>query len=168
MFAMEKEHPEQPESVNDTHLVEQGDTNTTLDSSNMSNNGRDANQDDDLTKERELLASLIEQMKLEIDGSKKTNKSKSSNKLYEKQTQHPEQPESVNDTHLVEQGDTNTTLDSSNMSNNGRDANQDDDLTKERELLASLIEQMKLEIDGSKKTNKSKSSNKLYEKQTRS
>ncbi|GJY89207.1 hypothetical protein Tco_0503835 [Tanacetum coccineum] len=81
VFAMEKEHLEQPESVNDTYLMEQGDTNTTPDSSYMSNNGREADQDDDLAKERELLASLIEQMKLEIDGSKKTNKSlESSNK----------------------------------------------------------------------------------------
>ncbi|GKC62784.1 hypothetical protein Tco_1095382 [Tanacetum coccineum] len=72
---MEQEHPKQPESVNDTYLVEQGDTNTTPDSSDMSNNGREADHDDDITKERGFLASLIEQMKLEIDGSKKTNKS---------------------------------------------------------------------------------------------
>ncbi|GJX28729.1 hypothetical protein Tco_0236808 [Tanacetum coccineum] len=45
------------------------------------NNGREADQDDDLAKERELLASLFELMKLEIDGCKKTNKSlESSNK----------------------------------------------------------------------------------------
>ncbi|GJW09377.1 hypothetical protein Tco_1575204 [Tanacetum coccineum] len=57
-------------------------TSTTLDSSNMSNNRGEADQDDQmLQKERELLASLIEQMKLEIDGSKKINKSlESSNK----------------------------------------------------------------------------------------
>ncbi|GJY09888.1 hypothetical protein Tco_0378073 [Tanacetum coccineum] len=81
VFAMEKEHHEQPESVNDTYMVEQGDTDTTLDLSDMSNNGREVVQDDDLEKERKLLASLIEQMKLEIDGSNKTNKSlESSNK----------------------------------------------------------------------------------------
>ncbi|GKB50489.1 hypothetical protein Tco_0901242, partial [Tanacetum coccineum] len=75
VFAMEKEHSEQLESVNDTHLVEQGDTNTSPDSSDMSNNGREADQGDDLAKEHELLSSLIEQMKLKIDGSTKTNKS---------------------------------------------------------------------------------------------
>ncbi|GKF93975.1 hypothetical protein Tco_0283675 [Tanacetum coccineum] len=75
VFAMEQEHPKQPESVNDTYLVEQGDTNTTPDSSDLSNNGREADHDDDITKERGFLASLIEQMKLEIDRSKKTNKS---------------------------------------------------------------------------------------------
>ncbi|GKD05023.1 hypothetical protein Tco_1179997, partial [Tanacetum coccineum] len=32
------EHPEQPESVNDTYLEEQGDTNITLDSLDMSTN----------------------------------------------------------------------------------------------------------------------------------
>ncbi|GJW90278.1 hypothetical protein Tco_0167831 [Tanacetum coccineum] len=81
VFTMEKEHPEQPEYVNDTYLVEQGDTNTTVDSSDMSNNGREVDQDDDLAKERELLDSLIKQMKIEIDGSKQNNKSlESSNK----------------------------------------------------------------------------------------
>ncbi|GJR03627.1 retrovirus-related pol polyprotein from transposon TNT 1-94 [Tanacetum coccineum] len=54
----------------------------TLDSSNMSYNRGEAGQDDQmLQQERELLASLIEQMKIEIDGSKQNNKSlESSNK----------------------------------------------------------------------------------------
>ncbi|GJV93587.1 hypothetical protein Tco_1541400 [Tanacetum coccineum] len=39
VFANERQHPEQPESVNDTYLVEQSDTNITSDSSDMSNNG---------------------------------------------------------------------------------------------------------------------------------
>ncbi|GJY06232.1 RNA-directed DNA polymerase [Tanacetum coccineum] len=56
VFAMEKEHHEQLESVD---------------------------QDDDLVKERDLLASLIEQLKCEIDESKKQNKSlESSNKAF--------------------------------------------------------------------------------------
>ncbi|GKD12365.1 hypothetical protein Tco_1196772 [Tanacetum coccineum] len=37
VFAMEKVHPEQPESINDTYMVERGDSNTTHDSSYMSN-----------------------------------------------------------------------------------------------------------------------------------
>ncbi|GJW38589.1 hypothetical protein Tco_0064434 [Tanacetum coccineum] len=66
----------QSKFVNDTYLVEQGD------SSYMSNNGGEADQDDlMLQKQRELLASLIELIKIKIDGSKKNNKSlKSSNK----------------------------------------------------------------------------------------
>ncbi|GJX59785.1 retrovirus-related pol polyprotein from transposon TNT 1-94, partial [Tanacetum coccineum] len=82
VFANERQQPKQPESVNDTYLMEQGDTNITHDSSVMSNNGEEADQDDHmLKKERELLASLIEQLKVEIDGSKQTNKSlESSNK----------------------------------------------------------------------------------------
>ncbi|GJZ87197.1 hypothetical protein Tco_0658807 [Tanacetum coccineum] len=47
VFAIENEHPEQPESVNDIYLEEQ---------------------------ERDLLASLIEKLKCEIDDSKKRNK----------------------------------------------------------------------------------------------
>ncbi|GKF22535.1 hypothetical protein Tco_0074857, partial [Tanacetum coccineum] len=39
VFANERQHPKQPESINDTYLVEQCDTNITFDSSDMSNNG---------------------------------------------------------------------------------------------------------------------------------
>nr|GEZ89228.1 hypothetical protein [Tanacetum cinerariifolium] len=82
VFANDRQHPEQPESVNDTYLMEQCDTNITSDSSNMCNNSDVADQDDQmLQKERELLTSLIEKLKVEIDGSKQTNKSlESSNK----------------------------------------------------------------------------------------
>nr|GEU45445.1 hypothetical protein [Tanacetum cinerariifolium] len=48
VFANARQHPEQLESVNDTYLVEQSDTNITLDSSDMSNNGEDADQDDQI------------------------------------------------------------------------------------------------------------------------
>ncbi|GJT77116.1 hypothetical protein Tco_1043841 [Tanacetum coccineum] len=53
-----------------------------------SNNGREADQDDLMLKNKhELLASLIEQMKHEIDESKKTNKSlESSNKALREAT----------------------------------------------------------------------------------
>ncbi|GJR25690.1 hypothetical protein Tco_1101922 [Tanacetum coccineum] len=39
VFANDIEHPEQPESINDTYLEEQGDTNITTDSLDMSTNG---------------------------------------------------------------------------------------------------------------------------------
>ncbi|GJS39852.1 retrovirus-related pol polyprotein from transposon TNT 1-94 [Tanacetum coccineum] len=72
VFANERQ---QPESVNDTYLVEQCDINTTPDLLDMSNNGGEVDQDDQmLQEERELLVSLIEQMKIEIDGSKQNNK----------------------------------------------------------------------------------------------
>ncbi|GJV51722.1 retrovirus-related pol polyprotein from transposon TNT 1-94 [Tanacetum coccineum] len=75
VFAIENEHPEQPESVNDTYLEEQGDTNITIDSLDMCNNGETVDQDDDdLAKERDLLASLIEKLKCKIDDSKNRNK----------------------------------------------------------------------------------------------
>ncbi|GJT99273.1 hypothetical protein Tco_0164755 [Tanacetum coccineum] len=66
----------QPESVNDTYPDEQGNTNITTDSLDMSNNGGEADQDDDddLARERDLLASLIEKLKCEIDESKDRNK----------------------------------------------------------------------------------------------
>ncbi|GKG49722.1 hypothetical protein Tco_0518496, partial [Tanacetum coccineum] len=57
MFANDREHPVQPEYVNDTYLEEQGDTNITIDSLDMSTNGKTVDQDDnDLARERELLA----------------------------------------------------------------------------------------------------------------
>ncbi|GKD97810.1 hypothetical protein Tco_1381707 [Tanacetum coccineum] len=69
------EHPEQPEFVNDTNLEEQGDTNITIDSLDMNTNGETVDHDDnDLAREHELLASLIEKLKCEIHDSKNRNK----------------------------------------------------------------------------------------------
>ncbi|GJZ88316.1 hypothetical protein Tco_0660098 [Tanacetum coccineum] len=61
VFAMENEHPEQPESSNDIYLAEQGDTNITIDSSDICYDRAQDDQDetDDLDQERDLLASLI-------------------------------------------------------------------------------------------------------------
>nr|GEW61631.1 copia protein [Tanacetum cinerariifolium] len=70
-----REHPKQPEYVNDTYLEEQGDTNITIDSLDMSNNGATVDQDDDdLDNEHDLLASLIDKLKCEINDSKNRNK----------------------------------------------------------------------------------------------
>ncbi|GJX30338.1 retrovirus-related pol polyprotein from transposon TNT 1-94 [Tanacetum coccineum] len=75
VFTNDREHPVQPESVNDTCLEEQGDTNITIDSLDMSTNGETVDQDDnDIARERELLASLIKKLKCEIDDSKNRNK----------------------------------------------------------------------------------------------
>ncbi|GJZ00246.1 hypothetical protein Tco_0517675 [Tanacetum coccineum] len=75
VFANDQEHHVQPESVNDTYLVEQGDTNIIIDSLDMSTNGETVDQDDDdLANERDLLASLIDKLKCEIDDSKNRNK----------------------------------------------------------------------------------------------
>ncbi|GKG56544.1 hypothetical protein Tco_0579868, partial [Tanacetum coccineum] len=68
VFANDRQHPEQPEYVNDTYLGEQGDTNITTVSLDMNTNGEEANEDDDnLARERDLLAFLIEKLKYEID-----------------------------------------------------------------------------------------------------
>ncbi|GJQ91051.1 retrovirus-related pol polyprotein from transposon TNT 1-94 [Tanacetum coccineum] len=66
----------QPEFVNDTNPDEQGDTNIPTDSLDMSNNGGQADQDedDDLARECDLLASLIDKLKCKIDESKNHNK----------------------------------------------------------------------------------------------
>nr|GEY65554.1 integrase, catalytic region, zinc finger, CCHC-type, peptidase aspartic, catalytic [Tanacetum cinerariifolium] len=70
-----REHPKQSESVNDIYLEEQGNTNITIDSIDMSTNGETVDQDDDdLAKERDLLAFLIEKLKCKIDNRKIRNK----------------------------------------------------------------------------------------------
>ncbi|GJT15928.1 retrovirus-related pol polyprotein from transposon TNT 1-94 [Tanacetum coccineum] len=85
LFANDKQHPEQPESINDTYINEQDNTNIIIDSLDMSSNREKANQDDEddsLAQERNLLASLIEKLKCEIDDIKNQNKLlESSNKI---------------------------------------------------------------------------------------
>nr|GEY48585.1 putative RNA-directed DNA polymerase [Tanacetum cinerariifolium] len=71
-------HHEQSESVNDTYSIGQDEHNVIIDSLDMSYDreqiNQDADDDDDLTDERDLLASLIEKLKCEIDDSKNRNK----------------------------------------------------------------------------------------------
>nr|GEV54579.1 retrovirus-related Pol polyprotein from transposon TNT 1-94 [Tanacetum cinerariifolium] len=77
VFAMESVHLEQSKYVRDTYPIEEYAQNVIIDSLYMSNNRVkiDQNDDDnDLAKERELLASLIQKLKCEIDESKKRNK----------------------------------------------------------------------------------------------
>ncbi|GKE50409.1 hypothetical protein Tco_1481667 [Tanacetum coccineum] len=76
VFANDSEHPEQPESINVPYMKEHGDTNITIDPLDMSINGGEADQDKDenLARERDLLASLIDKLKCEIDDSKNRNK----------------------------------------------------------------------------------------------
>nr|GFA92120.1 hypothetical protein [Tanacetum cinerariifolium] len=77
VFAMESTHPEQSKSVCDTYPIEQDAQNVTIDSLEMIYDREEIDQNDDdndLAKERELLASLIEKLKCEIDESKNHNK----------------------------------------------------------------------------------------------
>ncbi|GJW29248.1 integrase, catalytic region, zinc finger, CCHC-type containing protein [Tanacetum coccineum] len=76
VFAMENEHPKQPESSNDIYLAEQGDTNIIIDSLGIcyDRNQDDQDDTDDLDQECDLLASLIQKLKCEIDDSKNRNK----------------------------------------------------------------------------------------------
>nr|GFC55030.1 hypothetical protein [Tanacetum cinerariifolium] len=77
VFAMESEHPEQSISVHDTYPIEQDAQNVIIDSLDMSHDREEIDQNDDdndLANERELLASLIEKLKCEIDENKNHNK----------------------------------------------------------------------------------------------
>nr|GEY40513.1 hypothetical protein [Tanacetum cinerariifolium] len=76
VFVIESEHPEQSKSVKDTYSIEQDEHNVIIDSLDMSYDRAQADQDDadDLANERDLLVSLIEKLKYEINDSKNRNK----------------------------------------------------------------------------------------------
>ncbi|GJT26068.1 hypothetical protein Tco_0906343 [Tanacetum coccineum] len=77
VIANNGEHPVQPKSVNDTYLEEQGDTNITIDSLDMSTNGETVDQDDDdLANERDLLATLIDKLNVKLMTTKTDFKNK--------------------------------------------------------------------------------------------
>nr|GEU84139.1 hypothetical protein [Tanacetum cinerariifolium] len=76
VFAIESEHPEQPESTHDTYPIEQDEHNVIIHSLDMSFDREQIDQNDDdndLANERELLASLIAKLKCEIDDNKNRN-----------------------------------------------------------------------------------------------
>nr|GFC70922.1 hypothetical protein [Tanacetum cinerariifolium] len=77
VFAMESVHPDQSKPVLDTYPIEQDAQNVIIDSLDMSDDREEIDQNDDdndLAKERKLLASLIEKLKCKIDESKNRNK----------------------------------------------------------------------------------------------
>nr|GEX22544.1 hypothetical protein [Tanacetum cinerariifolium] len=76
VFSIKSEHPEQSKSINDTYPVEQDENHVIIDSLDMSYDREhvDQDDDDDLANERDLLASLIEKLKCEIDDNKNRNK----------------------------------------------------------------------------------------------
>nr|GFA89420.1 hypothetical protein [Tanacetum cinerariifolium] len=70
------QHPEQSESVHNTYLLEQDTQHVSIASVDMNYDSDRIDQNDenvDLAKERELLASLIAKLKCEIDESKNRN-----------------------------------------------------------------------------------------------
>nr|GEY88207.1 retrovirus-related Pol polyprotein from transposon TNT 1-94 [Tanacetum cinerariifolium] len=76
VFAIEYQHPEQSESAHNTYLLEQDVQNMSIESVDMNYDSEQIDQNDedvDLAKERELLASLIAKLKCEIDESKNRN-----------------------------------------------------------------------------------------------
>ncbi|GJR06307.1 retrovirus-related pol polyprotein from transposon TNT 1-94 [Tanacetum coccineum] len=142
VFAMENEHPEQPESSNDIYLAEQGDTNITIDSSDICYDRAQDDQDetDDLDQERDLLASLIQKLKCEIDDSKNRNKFlESSNKeLVDKLKGEIEDFKTKN-----------KSLESSN--NHFKEANND--LSKTNQLMFKDLKKFQAELDKYKDVN---------------
>nr|GFB57906.1 hypothetical protein [Tanacetum cinerariifolium] len=73
VFAIESTHPEQSKPVHDTYPIEQDAQIVIIDSLDMNYDRKEIDQNDDdndLAKECELLASLIEKLKCEIDENK--------------------------------------------------------------------------------------------------
>ncbi|GJW92191.1 hypothetical protein Tco_0169744 [Tanacetum coccineum] len=142
VFAMENEHPEQPESSNDIYLTEQGDSNIPIDSSDICYDRAQDDQDepDDLDQERDLLASLIQKLKCEIDDSKNRNKFlESSNKEFVDKLKGE-----------IEDFKTkNKSLESSN--NHFKEANNE--LSKTNQLMFNDIKKFQAELDKYKDVN---------------
>nr|GEW45721.1 hypothetical protein [Tanacetum cinerariifolium] len=135
VFANNREHPEHPESVNDTYLEEQGDTNITIDSLDMSTNGERVDQDDDdLAKERDLLAFLTGKLKCEIDNNKNRNKFlESSNKTLIDNLKHE----------IKDFKTKNKSLESSN--NHSKEANNE--LSNTNQLMFKDLKKFQAELD---------------------
>ncbi|GJS16195.1 hypothetical protein Tco_0410667 [Tanacetum coccineum] len=75
VFATDRQHSEQPKSINDTCVVESIDSNVTPDSSDMCDNEGHANQNaEDPEDEHVMLASLIANFKLDLDENKKSQR----------------------------------------------------------------------------------------------
>ncbi|GKB03738.1 hypothetical protein Tco_0831881, partial [Tanacetum coccineum] len=75
VFATERQHFEQPESINDTYIVEKVDSNVFPHSSDMCDNEGKADQNaDEAENERVLLASLIANLKVDVDDKKNIQK----------------------------------------------------------------------------------------------
>ncbi|GJU86506.1 retrovirus-related pol polyprotein from transposon TNT 1-94 [Tanacetum coccineum] len=77
VFAIANEHPEQPESVNDIYLEEQGDTNITIDSLDMCYDREQDEQDDtdEIDQEQSSNQALVDKLKGKIEDFKTKNKS---------------------------------------------------------------------------------------------
>ncbi|GKF57612.1 hypothetical protein Tco_0171149 [Tanacetum coccineum] len=75
VFATKIHHSEQPGSINDTYVVETVDSNVIPGSSDMCDNEGQVDQNaEEPEDERLLLASLIANLKLDIDENKKSQK----------------------------------------------------------------------------------------------
>ncbi|GKB95912.1 hypothetical protein Tco_0982049 [Tanacetum coccineum] len=71
VFANERQHSEQPESINNTLVLEKDDSNVIPDSSNMCNNDTQVDQNDaECDDERDALANLIENLTLDTEENK--------------------------------------------------------------------------------------------------
>ncbi|GJT22923.1 hypothetical protein Tco_0892860 [Tanacetum coccineum] len=75
VFANERQHSEQPESINDKYVVEKVDRNVIPDSSDMyDTDGKDDQNAKEYEDERVVLANLIANLKLDTDENKKIQK----------------------------------------------------------------------------------------------
>ncbi|GKE31634.1 hypothetical protein Tco_1450956, partial [Tanacetum coccineum] len=75
VFSTKKQHSEQPESINNTYVVEKIDSNVIFDSTDMCDNETKDDQNAEVPKnKRVLLTSLIAKLKLYVDENKKIQK----------------------------------------------------------------------------------------------
>ncbi|GKG19612.1 hypothetical protein Tco_0376711, partial [Tanacetum coccineum] len=71
VFANERRHSKQPESINDTYVLKKDDSNVTPDSSNISTNDNQVDQNTvECVDERAALANLIANLTLDTEENK--------------------------------------------------------------------------------------------------
>ncbi|GJW82314.1 hypothetical protein Tco_0146289 [Tanacetum coccineum] len=82
VFANEKQHSEQPKSINDTYIVENDDNNVIPDSSNMCDNDHQDDQNaEECDDERVVLANLIANLTLDTKEKKDLKAIKESKRI---------------------------------------------------------------------------------------
>lgn len=75
VFAHNQTHPEHPESISDTYVVEQNDSNITFDTPDMDpNRGEPAQDGSSYEQDRAFFASLIDNFKHELEKCKEDNR----------------------------------------------------------------------------------------------
>nr|GEY72147.1 Gag-Pol polyprotein [Tanacetum cinerariifolium] len=165
VFAIESEHPEQSEYVHDTYPIEQNAHNLNAKQADWRYDTDDDELEDQELEAHYMYMAQLQEVSPDVADSvpifddeplQKVSNDDHYN-VFAIESAHPEQSKSVHDIYPIKQDAQIVIIDSLDMNYDKEEIDQNDDdndLAKERELLASLIEKLKCEIDESKNRNK--------------